>query len=647
MNNLGVQHPSQPTMNTNSHVSQQLFLPPMNINRPPMNINSLGVHQSSLPTVNMNNLSQLRFPFVIYPVNNLCNMVQVPNNITFPSTNNAQNMQNAENHMTEADTQTTTLSNPNLNHSTDIAPVTMSFYQNSAVTVSNSNVKNNTTVNNLKILNSGVPQGALNHCVNVHTPGLLKQVLNVPNAVAPLLLVPNSAANLAVTKKCFKIKLTPIRPAPQKNSTRDNFRPTQGAESQKKTLPENTSKTELPADFEVTEQSFPVIFQPVQEQDSLPELEKAQVKMEENLVENEIQSSPSIGEDQRVGNSLEALQKCCKKIPEYDNYGRKITNLESFAQHEHDKEERNSKHKEVGNRPKTIIVMIGQSKKGAALHPGSVRFSQKTSVKRDCEKTHEKESSDELHLKQSHNTVKAQKCNFCGKSYVLSSFLRLSRSRNKRLACDKCLKTINLKSLLKKCKKKREPGRFPCDVCGKILKRKWKLEDHLRLHSGERPYPCEICGRRFYSQMARSRHMDIHNSSRKRLCEICGIFIKCGSSLRLHQIRHRIHDDVSTKERSDIANIPYVCEFCGKGFCKKSPYEKHKLNKHEQKNKVKKTPEGRMICDTCGKSFSCSSTYRRHIALHTGKMKVTCEKCNMVMHKKSLKRHMLKIHKKN
>ncbi|XP_062582144.1 uncharacterized protein LOC134243922, partial [Saccostrea cucullata] len=309
MNNLGVQHPSQPTtcINTNSHVSQQLFLPPMNNNRHPMNINNLGVHQSSLPPVNMNNLSQLRFPFVIYPVNNLCNMVQVPNNITFPSTNNAQNMQKAENHMTETDTKTTTLSNPNLNHSNDIAPVTMSFNQNSAVTVSNSNVIN-TTVDNLKILNSGVPQGALNHHVNVQTQGLLKQVLNVPNAVTPLLLVPNSAANLAVTKKCFKIKLTPIRPAPQKNSTRDTHRPTQGTESQKKTLPENNSKTVLPADVEVTEQSFPVIFHPVQEQDSSSELEKVQVKMEENLVENEIQSSTPIGEDQRVGNSLEALQ---------------------------------------------------------------------------------------------------------------------------------------------------------------------------------------------------------------------------------------------------------------------------------------------------------------------------------------------------
>ncbi|XP_062582399.1 zinc finger protein 479-like [Saccostrea cucullata] len=422
-----------------------------------------------------------------------------------------------------------------------------------------------------------------------------------------------------------------IAPAPQKNSTRDNHRPTQGTESQNKALPENTSKTLLPADVEVTEQSFPVIFQPVQEQDSLPELEKVQVKMKENAVENKMMSSTSKGEDQRVENSLEALQKCCKKIPEYDNYGKKITNPESFAQHEHDKEERNSKHKEIGNRPKTIIVVIGQNKKGTAVHPGSVRFSQKTSVRRvnksydsvDCEKSYEKKSSDDLHLKQSHNTVKEQKCNFCGKSYVLSSFLRLSRSRNKRLACDKCLKTINLKSLLKKCQKKREPERFPCDVCGKILKRKWKLEDHMRLHSGERPFPCETCGRRFYSQLARSRHMDIHNSSRKRLCEICGIFIKWGSSLRLHQIRHRINDDLSTKERSDIANIPYVCEFCGKGFCKKSPYEKHKINKHERRNKVKKTPDGRMICDTCGKSFSCSSTYRRHIALHTGKMKAS------------------------
>ncbi|XP_061195071.1 zinc finger protein ZFP2-like [Saccostrea echinata] len=656
MNSLGVHQSSQITMNTNSHGIQQLFLPPSNIN-------NLGVHQSSQPTVNMNNIAQLRFPFVIYPVNNLCNMVQVPNNIVFSSTNNAKN---AENSMAEAGTKTTTLFNPNLNHSADNVPSTMPIHQNTAITISNSNVIDNTTVNNFSILNNGVTVQsavALNQILNVQTPVVLKHAFNVPSAVAPHSVVPESVVNLAVTKKCFKKKLTPIRPAPMKNSTTDNCRPTHGTESQNKTLPVNTSKTLVPADVEVTEQTFSVIFQPVQEQDSPPESEKVQVKMEENPVSNELQSSTSIGKDQRVENSLEALYKCCKKIPEYDNYGRKFTNLEAFAQHKHDKEARYCTIlcRKPENRPKmNADMMMEQNKKGSrmildAAHPG---LSHKKSVEEvnksydcvDCGKPYKKKSLYELQQEQSHSTVKAQtcKCDFCDKAFVFSSSLRshrLSQTRTKPLACDKCLKTINLKYLLKKYQKKTEPGRFPCDVCGKKLKWKWKLEDHMRRHTGEKAFLCEICGRRFYSPLARSRHMDTHNSSRKRLCEICGKFIKWGSSLRLHQIRHRIHDDLSMKERSDIADIPYICEICGKGFCKKLPYEKHKLNKHERKNKVKKTPDGRMICDTCGKSFSSRSSYRCHIALHKGKMQVACEKCNMVMHKKSLKRHMLKMHK--
>ena len=33
--------------------------------------------------------------------------------------------------------------------------------------------------------------------------------------------------------------------------------------------------------------------------------------------------------------------------------------------------------------------------------------------------------------------------------------------------------------------------------CNKVFKKAWNLLDHMRIHSGEKPYRCDICGRGF------------------------------------------------------------------------------------------------------------------------------------------------------
>ncbi|XP_046933930.1 zinc finger protein 526 isoform X1 [Lynx rufus] len=142
-----------------------------------------------------------------------------------------------------------------------------------------------------------------------------------------------------------------------------------------------------------------------------------------------------------------------------------------------------------------------------------------------------------------------------------------------QLPCPQCSKSFASASRLSRHRRAVHgppERRHRCGVCGKGFKKLVHVRNHLRTHTGERPFQCHSCGKTFASLANLSRHQLTHTGARPYQCLDCGKRFTQSSNLQQHRRLHLRPVAFARAPRLPITGLynksPYYCGTCGRWF---------------------------------------------------------------------------------